>query len=42
MKRFFPVLMAVLCAFLALMIASSSSFLYATNFWTDTNIYFTI
>ena len=42
MKKLFPVFLALLCAFLALMVASSSSFLYATNFWTDTNIYFTI
>ena len=42
MKKLFPVFLALLCAVLALMIASSSSFFYATNFWTDTNIYFTI
>ena len=34
--------MSVLCAALALLFATSSSPLYATNFWTDTNIYFTI
>ena len=32
----------LITAFLALLFASSSSPLYATNFWTDTNIYFTI
>ena len=42
MKRAFPALLALLCATLALMIATSSSPLYAANFWTDTNIYFTI
>ena len=39
MKRAFPALLALLCATLALLIATSSSPLYATNFWTDTNIY---
>ena len=34
--------LSLLCAALALLFASSSSPLYATNFWTDTNIYFTI
>ena len=34
--------LALLCAGLALLFATSSSLLYATNFWTDTNIYFTI
>ena len=42
MKRVFPALLALLCATLALLIATSSSPLYAANFWTDTNIYFTI
>lgn len=32
----------VLCSLLALLIATSSSPLYATNFWVDTNLYFTI
>ena len=34
--------LSLICATLALLIATSSSPLYATNFWTDTNIYFTI
>lgn len=34
--------LCVLCAALALLIATTSSPLYATNFWTDTNLYFTI
>ena len=42
MKKAFPALLALLCACLALLVATSSSPLYATNFWTDTNIYFTI
>ena len=42
MKKAFPALLALLCACLALLIATTSSPLYATNFWTDTNIYFTI
>ena len=42
MKKAFPALFALLCAVLALLIASASSPLYAANFWTDTNIYFTI
>ena len=33
---------ALLCAFFALLFATSASPLYATNFWTDTNVYFTI
>ena len=33
---------AVLCAALALLFASTASPLYAANFWTDTNVYFTI
>lgn len=35
-------LLAVVCAGLALSVASTSSPLYATNFWTDSNLYFTI
>ncbi len=35
-------LFCLMCSVLALLFASSSSSLYATNFWTDTNIYFTI
>ena len=35
-------LYCLLTAFLALLFASTASPLYATNFWTDTNIYFTI
>lgn len=38
----FAAAMAIVCAALALLAASTSSPLYATNFWTDTNIYFTI
>ena len=34
--------LSVLCGVLALLIATTSSPLYATNFWTDTNLYFTI
>ena len=34
--------LALLCALLALFVASTSSPRYATNFWTDTNLYFTI
>ncbi len=34
--------LALVCAALGLLVASTSSPLYATNFWTDTNIYFTI
>lgn len=34
--------LSLLCAVLALCVATTSSPLYATNFWTDTNIYFTI
>ena len=36
------VLFCLFCAGLALLPASTSSPLYATNFWTDSNIYFTI
>lgn len=42
MKKAFPALFALVCAALALLIATTSSPLYAANFWTDTNIYFTI
>ena len=35
-------LFCLLCAGAALLLASTASPLYATNFWTDTNIYFTI
>ena len=41
-ERAIAALLALASAFAALMVASSSSPLYATNFWTDTNIYFTI
>lgn len=34
--------LSLFCATLALAVATSSSPLYATNFWTDTNLYFTI
>lgn len=34
--------LSLACAALALLFASTSSPLYATNFWTDTNIYFTV
>ena len=34
--------LSLLCAALSLLLASTSSPLYATNFWTDTNVYFTI
>ena len=34
--------LSLLSALAVLLIASTSSPLYATNFWTDTNIYFTI
>lgn len=34
--------LALLCALLALFVASTSSPRYETNFWTDTNLYFTI
>ena len=40
--RLFAAALSLLCALLALLFATSSSPLYATNFWTDTNIYFTI
>lgn len=42
MRERTAVLLSVLCAALALLIATTSSPLYATNFWTDTNLYFTI
>lgn len=35
-------LLSALCSVLALSIATTSSPLYATNFWTDSNLYFTI
>ena len=38
MKRAIPALQALLCATLALLIATSSSPLYAANIWPDTNI----
>lgn len=43
-RRFLPAaaVLALLCALLALYVASTSSPRYATNFWTDTNLYFTI
>ena len=34
--------LSVLCSVLALTVATTSSPLYATNFWTDSNLYFTI
>lgn len=34
--------LSLLCAAMALAVATTSSPLYATNFWTDTNLYFTI
>ena len=34
--------LSVLCSVLALAIATTSSPLYAANFWTDSNLYFTI
>ena len=40
--RFLRPAWPLLCAILALLFASTASPLYATNFWTDTNIYFTI
>ena len=33
--------LSALCSVLALAVASTSSPLYATNFWTDNNLYFT-
>lgn len=42
MERLAAPLLALVSAAAVLMIATSSSPLYATNFWTDTNIYFTI
>ena len=41
-KVLLPAAWPLLCAGLALLFASTASPLYATNFWTDTNIYFTI
>ena len=40
--RIMALALALVSALTALLIASTSSPLYATNFWTDTNIYFTI
>lgn len=34
--------LSVLCSVLALTVATTSSPLYVTNFWTDSNLYFTI
>ena len=34
--------LSLLCSVLALTVATTSSPLYATNFWTDSNLYFTI
>ncbi|MGN0777200.1 MAG: ArnT family glycosyltransferase [Candidatus Ventricola sp.] len=34
--------LSVLCSVLSLAVATTSSPLYATNFWTDSNLYFTI
>lgn len=34
--------LSVLCSVLVLTVATTSSPLYATNFWTDSNLYFTI
>lgn len=34
--------LSLICAALALCVATTSSPLYATNFWTDANLYFTI
>ena len=42
MRKGFPALLALLCACLALLAATTCSPLYAASFWTDTNIYFTI
>lgn len=41
-ERVLALMLALVSAAAVLLIASSSSPLYATNFWTDTNIYFTI
>ena len=41
-ERRAALLLALLCSVLALSIATTSSPLYAANFWTDTNLYFTI
>ena len=40
--RIMALALALVSALTVLLIASTSSPLYATNFWTDTNIYFTI
>ncbi|MBQ8618013.1 MAG: hypothetical protein IJ418_10980 [Clostridia bacterium] len=41
-ERRMAMLLALGCSALALVIATTSSPLYAANFWTDTNLYFTI
>ena len=41
-ERRAALLLALLCSVLALSIATTSSPLYAANFWTDSNLYFTI
>lgn len=41
-ERRMAMLLAIACSLLALVIATTSSPLYAANFWTDTNLYFTI
>ena len=41
-ERRMALVLALVCSALALTIATTSSPLYATNFWTDTNLYFTI
>jgi len=41
-ERRTALLLSLLCSVLALSVATTSSPLYAVNFWTDTNLYFTI
>lgn len=41
-ERGIALALSVLCSLLVLTIASTSSPMYATNFWTDSNLYFTI
>ena len=41
-ERRMALALALICSALALMIATTSSPLYAANFWTDSNLYFTI
>ncbi|MBR5560715.1 MAG: glycosyltransferase family 39 protein [Clostridia bacterium] len=41
-ERCAALVLALVCSALALAIASTSSPLYAANFWTDSNLYFTI